>query len=78
MIGAGYAVDAFGKVMTQGGAISSQIGYMYSIPYETEQEILNTPTDKPELMVLILARRSFQLMAAAFIACRRLTRLAII
>ena len=49
MVGTGYAVDAFGKVMAEGGAglvISSQTGYMYPIPYETEQEILNTPTEK--------------------------------
>ncbi len=49
MVGTGYAIDAFGKVMAPGGAglvISSQTGYMYPIPYETEQEILNTPTGK--------------------------------
>ena len=49
MVGTGYAVDAFGKVMAPGGAgliISSQTGYMYPIPYETEQEILYTPTEK--------------------------------
>ena len=49
MVGTGYAVEAFGKVMAEGGAglvISSQTGYMYPIPYETEQEILNTPTEK--------------------------------
>ncbi|MBR4333152.1 MAG: SDR family oxidoreductase [Clostridia bacterium] len=49
MVGTGYAVDAFGKVMAPGGAgliISSQTGYMYPIPYETEQEILNMPTEK--------------------------------
>ena len=49
MVGMGYAVDAFGQVMAPGGAgliISSQTGYMYPIPYETEQEILNTPTEK--------------------------------
>lgn len=48
-VGTGYAVEAFGKVMAAGGAglvISSQTGYMYPIPYETEQEILNTPTEK--------------------------------
>ena len=48
MVGTGYAVDAFGRVMALGGAglvISSQTGYMYSIPHETEQEILNTPTE---------------------------------
>ena len=35
MVGTGYAVDAFGKVMAKGGAgliISSQTGYMYPIP----------------------------------------------
>ena len=49
MVGTGYAVDAFGKVMARGGAgllISSQTGYMYPIPYEIENEILNTPTEK--------------------------------
>ena len=48
MVGTGYAVDAFGKVMAEGGAgliISSQTGYMYPIPNETELEILSTPTD---------------------------------
>ena len=48
MVGTGYAVDAFGRVMAPGGAgliISRQTGYMYSIPRETEQEILNTSTE---------------------------------
>ncbi|MCR4706488.1 MAG: SDR family oxidoreductase [Clostridiales bacterium] len=48
MVGTGYAIDAFGKVMAPGGAglvISSQTGYMYNMPHETEQEILNTPTE---------------------------------
>lgn len=48
MVGTGYAVDAFGRVMGKGGAgliISSQTGYMYPIPYETEQNILSTPTE---------------------------------
>ena len=48
MVGTGYAVDAFGRVMAPGVAglvISSQTGYMYNIPRETEQEILNTPTE---------------------------------
>ena len=48
MTGTGYALDAFGRVMAEGGAglvISSQTGYMYPIPYENEQEILNTPTE---------------------------------
>lgn len=49
MVGTGYAVDAFGKVMAEGGAgliISSQVGYMYAIPNDVELEILKTPTDK--------------------------------
>ena len=49
MVGTGYAVDAFGKVMAPGGAgliISSQTGYMNPIPYEIEQELLNTPTEQ--------------------------------
>ena len=57
MTGTGYALDAFGRVMAEGGAglvISSQTGYMYPIPYENEQEILNTPTE--ELMNLKFIR----------------------
>lgn len=49
MVGTGYAIDAFGKVMAKGGAgliVSSQTGYMYPIPHETEQQLLNTPTEK--------------------------------
>ena len=49
MTGTGYAVDAFGEVMAEGGAgliISSQTGYMYPIPNEVEVEILKTPTEK--------------------------------
>ncbi len=49
MVGTGYAVDAFGKVMAKGGAgliVSSQTGYMFDIPYDVEAEILNTPTEK--------------------------------
>ena len=48
MVGTGYAVDAFGRVMAPGGAgliISSQTGYMYPIPNETELEIQKTPTE---------------------------------
>lgn len=49
LLGTGYAVDAFGQVMAEGGAgllISSQTGYMYPIPYEVEQQILAAPTEK--------------------------------
>ncbi len=49
MVGTGYALDAFGKVMAKGGAglvISSQAAYMYPFPYEAEQEVINAPTEK--------------------------------
>ena len=49
MVGTGYAVDAFGEVMAEGGAgliISSQTGYMMPIPNDVELEILRTPTGK--------------------------------
>ena len=48
MLGTGYAIDAFGEVMAQGGAgliISSQAGYMCPIPFEVENQILRTPTE---------------------------------
>ena len=48
MVGTGYAVDAFGEVMAEGGAgliISSQTGYMLPIPNDVELEILRTPTE---------------------------------
>lgn len=47
MIGTGYAVDAFGEVMSEGGAgliISSQAAYMYPIPNDIELQLVNTPT----------------------------------
>ncbi len=49
MLGTGYAVDAFGQVMAQGGAgliISSQAAYMYPIPNEIELQLVNTPTER--------------------------------
>ena len=49
MVGTGYAIDAFGRVMAPGGAgliISSQTGYMLPIPNDVELEILRTPTEK--------------------------------
>lgn len=49
MLGTGYAVDAFGQVMAQGGAgliISSQAAYMYPIPNEVELQLVNTPTEQ--------------------------------
>ena len=46
MVGTGYAVDAFGEVMAEGGAgliISSQAAYMYPIPNDIELQLVNTP-----------------------------------
>ena len=49
MLGTGYAVDAFGKIMAEGGAgliISSQAAYMYPIPNEVELQLVQTPTEQ--------------------------------
>lgn len=49
MVGTGYAVDAFGEVMAEGGAglvISSQAAYMYSIPNDIEVQLVRTPTEE--------------------------------
>ena len=77
MVGTGYAVDAFGNVMAEGGAglvISSQTGYMYPIPYETEQEILNTPTE--QLMDLPFIRETaMQSSGRAYMIAKRINHL---
>ena len=79
MLGTGYAVDAFGKVMAQGGAglvISSQTGYMFPIPYETEQEILRTPTE--ELMELPFIRETaVRNSGTAYMIAKRVNQLQI-
>lgn len=77
MVGTGFAVDAFGKVMAKGGAgliISSQTGYMYPIPYETEQEILNAPTEK--LMELpFIKETALQRSGVAYMIAKRVNHL---
>lgn len=77
MIGTGYAVDAFGKVMAKGGAgliISSQTGYMYPIPYETEQVILEMPTDR--LMELpIIRETAMKSSGLAYMIAKRVNHL---
>lgn len=77
MVGTGYAVDAFGMVMAKGGAgliISSQTGYMYPIPYEIEQEILRTPTEK--LMELPFIRETaMQRSGTAYMIAKRVNHL---
>ncbi|MBP3851124.1 MAG: SDR family oxidoreductase [Erysipelotrichaceae bacterium] len=77
MVGTGYAVDAFGKVMARGGAgliISSQTGYMYPIPYEVETEIMNTPTEK--LMDLsFIQETAMQQSGLAYMIAKRVNHL---
>ena len=77
MVGTGYAVDAFGKVMARGGAgliISSQTGYMYPIPNEVELEILKTPTE--ELMDLPFIRETaMQNSGFAYMIAKRVNQL---
>lgn len=77
MVGTGYAVDAFGEVMAKGGAgliISSQTGYMFPIPYETELEILSTPTD--QLMDLpIIKETAMQSSGLAYMIAKRVNHL---
>lgn len=77
MIGTGYALDSFGKVMAKGGAglvVASQTGYMYPIPYETEIEILNTPTEK--LMELsIIKETAMQNSGLAYMIAKRVNQL---
>ena len=77
MIGTGYALDAFGKVMAPGGAglvISSQTGSMYPIPYEVEQQILQTPTEG--LMDLpIIRETAMQNSGYAYMIAKRVNHL---
>ena len=77
MIGTGYALDAFGDVMAPGGAglvISSQTGYMYPIPYEVEQQILQTPTEG--LMDLpIIRETAMQNSGYAYMIAKRVNHL---
>ena len=76
MAGTGYAVDAFGKVMAEGGAgliISSQTGYMYPIPNETELEILKTPTEK--LMDVPFIKETATSSGLAYMIAKRVNHL---
>lgn len=77
MVGTGYAVDAFGKVMAPSGAglvISSQTGYMFPIPYEVEQEILLTPTEG--LMELsIIKEEAMKRSGTAYMIAKRVNHL---
>eukprot|EP00833_Pecoramyces_ruminatium_P009712 jgi/Orpsp1_1/1183744/evm.model.c7180000086528.1 len=77
MVGTGYAIDAFGKVMAKGGAgliISSQTGYMTRIPDEVEQQILSTPTEK--LMdIPYIKENAFVNSGYAYIIAKRVNHL---
>lgn len=71
MVGTGYAVDAFGEVMAQGGAgliISSQAAYMYPIPNDVEVQLVRTPTDQlknvPFINEIALQNSGFAYMIA--------------
>ena len=77
MVGTGYAVDAFGKVMAEGGAgliISSQAAYMYPIPNEDELQIVNATTD--ELATLPIVRNvAMQNSGLAYMIAKRVNHL---
>ncbi len=77
MVGTGYALDAFGKVMAAGGAgivISSQTGYMYPIPNEIELQILKTPTE--ELIDLpFIKENAYQRSGIAYMIAKRVNHL---
>ncbi len=76
MVGTGYAVDAFGEVMAEGGAgliISSQTGYMLRIPDEVEKEILETPTD--QLMDIKYIQETATRSGLAYMIAKRVNHL---
>lgn len=77
MVGTGYALDAFGKVMAAGGSglvVSSQTGYMMRIPDEVELQILSTPTEK--LMGLPYIKDvAMQNQGTAYIVAKRVNHL---
>ena len=76
MVGTGYAVDAFGKVMAAGGAgliISSQTGYMLRLPDEVELEILRTPTD--QLMNIAYIKETSTRSGIAYMIAKRVNHL---
>ena len=77
MVGTGYAVDAFGQVMAEGGAgliISSQAAYMYPIPNDDELQIVNAATD--ELAALPIVRNvAMQNSGLAYMIAKRVNHL---
>ena len=77
MVGTGYAVDAFGRVMAEGGAgliISSQAAYMYPIPNDDELQIVNATTE--ELAALPIVKNvAMQNSGLAYMIAKRVNHL---
>lgn len=77
MVGTGYAIDAFGTVMAEGGAgliISSQAAYMYPIPAEVEQQLVHTATEELK-EVPIIREVAMQNSGLAYMIAKRLNHL---
>ena len=77
MVGTGYAVDAFGEVMAEGGAgliISSQAAYMYPIPNDIELQLVNTPTAQLK-DVKFIQEVAMQNSGLAYIIAKRMNHL---
>ena len=77
MVGTGYAVDAFGRVMAPGGAgliISSQTGYMYPIPNDVELQLVNTPTEELK-NVKFIQEVAMQNSGLAYMIAKRMNHL---
>ncbi len=77
MIGTGYALEAFGKVMAAGGAgliISSQVAYMYPVPYETEQQIIAAETEELKELPFI-KETAMQNSGIAYMISKRVNQL---
>ena len=76
-VGTGYALDAFGKVMSAGGAglvISSQTGYMMRLPDDVEQQIVNASSDEL-LEIPYIKETAFQNSGFAYIIAKRINHL---
>ena len=77
MVGTGYAVDAFGEVMAEGGAgliISSQAAYMYPIPNDIELQLVRTPTEELK-SVPFIQEVAMQNSGLAYMIAKRMNHL---
>jgi NAD(P)-dependent dehydrogenase (short-subunit alcohol dehydrogenase family) len=77
MVGTGYAVDAFGEVMVEGGAgliISSQAAYMYPIPNDIELQLVRTPTEELK-SVPFIQEVAMQNSGLAYMIAKRMNHL---